>query len=146
MRAAALLVLAFNLSACLVRAPTSYELDRRAGFRVPTDEVAAARARSVSDLRTSSAVAPSPHTPVKVPPLIEKVWVSDLALADDCRMQGTWLFVEVERGRWLDEFDPGGGPLVAPAPSQKQGPTGAKLAPPPAVVEALKHAQQQQSE
>ncbi len=78
----------------------------------------------LGQVRTSSAVARSPRMPVKVPPLIERVWVSDLPLGPDARLQGTWLFLEVEHGKWLDEVDPGGGPLIdldrrgaaAPAP------------------------------
>lgn len=94
---------------CMKRAPTTYELDRRAGFGVPGADQ---NRDALDDVRTSSAVATSPRMPVKVPPLIERVWVSDLALGDGARLQGTWLFLEVEKGRWLDEVDPGGAPLL----------------------------------
>jgi hypothetical protein len=116
-RRALLVVLGLLLGAgCIHRAPTTYELDRRAGFPVPPPAVAKKGEPVVSQdldkVRTSSAVAQSPRMPVKVPPLIERVWVSDIPLGPDARLQGTWLFLEVERGKWLDEVDPGGGPLI----------------------------------
>ena len=134
------ILLPVGLTGCLGRAPTTYELDRRAGFKVPSEEAAAAQAKSLMQLGTSSAVAPSPRMPVKVPPLVEKVWVSDLGLSEDARLQGTWMFIEVERGRWLDEVDPGGAPLLA-APGKAPAIGAARpppAAPSPAVVEALK--------
>ena len=94
------------LAGCLVRAPTTFELDRRAGL------LADARTDGLMQVRTSSAVARAPQMPVKLPPLIEKVWVSDVPLGPDARLQGTWMYLEVERGRWLDEVDPGGAPLL----------------------------------
>lgn len=105
-----LLVSTVLTAGCITRAPTTYELDRRAGFTTPPN--AKPSADAVDKLRTSSAVARAPRVPVKVPPLIEKVWVSDYPLGDGARLQGTWLFLEVERGRWLDEVDPGGAPLL----------------------------------
>jgi hypothetical protein len=111
---------------CLTRAPTTYELDRRAGFATPPNATAAKD--EVDKLRTSSAVPRAPHAPVKVPPLIEKVWVSDQVLADGAVLQGTWLYLEIVGGRWLNEVDPGGAPLIdldwrkRAAPSQDPGP------------------------
>jgi hypothetical protein len=98
------------LGGCLTRAPTTYELDRRAGFTPPNGGTP--RREELSPLHTSSAVARAPRVPVKVPPLIEKVWLSDLALGPRARLQGTWVYLEVEPGRWLDEIDPGGAPLL----------------------------------
>ena len=134
------IVLLGGLTGCLGRAPTTYELDRRAGLKVPSEEAAAAQTKSLSQLGTSSAVAPSPRMPVKVPPLVEKVWVSDLGLSEDARLQGTWMFIEVERGRWLDEVDPGGAPLLTmPGKAPALGAARPPIAgPPPAVVDALK--------
>jgi hypothetical protein len=97
---------AATLAGCMVRAPTTYELDRRAGL------LADRKTDVLEQVRTSSAVPRAPMEPVKLPPLIEKVWVSDLPLGPDARLQGTWMYLEVERGRWLDEVDPGGAPLL----------------------------------
>jgi len=97
---------ASSLSGCLFRAPTTHELDRRAGL------LADRKTDVLQQVHTSSAVPRAPMEPVKLPPLIEKVWVSDLPLGPDARLQGTWMYLEVERGRWLDEVDPGGAPLL----------------------------------
>jgi hypothetical protein len=94
------------LPGCLVRAPTTHELDRRAGL------LAVDRTDALAQVHTSSTVPRSPQMPVRLPPLVEKVWVSDLPLGPDARLQGTWLYLEVDRGRWLDEVDPGGAPLL----------------------------------
>jgi hypothetical protein len=94
------------LLGCIVRAPTTHELDRRAGL---LDD---GRSAMLTQVHTSSAVARPAQAPVRLPPLVEKVWVSDLPLGPDARLQGTWLYLEVDRGRWLDEVDPGGAPLL----------------------------------
>jgi hypothetical protein len=93
-------------SGCLTRAPTTMELDRRAGLLADKER------DWVSELGTSSSLPKTPRLPVRVAPLVEKVWVADLPLGNDARLQGTWLYLEVEHGRWLDEVDPGGAPLV----------------------------------
>lgn len=101
-----LVVVALFPLGCLVRAPTTHELDRRAGL------LSDGRAAAMVQVRTSSTVARAAQVPVRLPPLVEKVWVSDLPLGPDARLQGTWLYLEVDRGRWLDEVDPGGAPLL----------------------------------
>ena len=106
----------FGSIGCMTRAPTTYELDRRAGTLPPTVEVSTS---DLSQVRTNSKIAAAPMMPMKVPPLIEKVWVADVTLADGAKLQGTWLFLEVEPGRWLDEVDPGAAPLVLPSSPKK---------------------------
>jgi hypothetical protein len=121
------------LLGCLVRAPTTHELDRRAGL------LAEGRENALAQVRTSSAVARAAEVPVRLPPLVEKVWVSDLPLGPDARLQGTWLYLEVDRGRWLDEVDPGGAPLLdlersaaRPTSAPASAPQERAPAPPPA--------------
>ncbi|HYX31596.1 MAG TPA: hypothetical protein VE954_00690 [Oligoflexus sp.] len=110
-----ILTATFVATGCLTRAPTSYELDRRAGMLPPSQDTSDKGIRTdLSGLRTNSSIPRSPEMPMRLPPLIEKVWLSDMTLADGVKMQGTWIFVEVEPGRWLDEFDPGGAPLTSP--------------------------------
>lgn len=99
------------LGGCITRAPTTYELDRRAGFTPPGEPVLA---DDLAKMRTNSNIPRAPMIPVRIPPVIEKVWVADSTLADGAKMQGTWMFLEVEPGRWLDEVDPGAAPLVIP--------------------------------
>jgi hypothetical protein len=116
-----LLILAAALPGCLTRAPTSYELDRRAGLLPPSEDKEKADKAvkgELSGIRTNSSIPRSPEMPVRLPPLVEKVWVSDMTLADGVKMQGTWLFLEVEPGRWLDEYDPGGAALTSPMPPE----------------------------
>jgi hypothetical protein len=95
----------------MTRAPTTYELDRRAGMLPPAGEGVV---QDLSLIKTNSKIASVPTMPMKIPALIEKVWLSDVTLTDGVKMQGTWLFLEVEPGKWLDEVDPGAAPLVFP--------------------------------
>ena len=96
-------------SGCITRAPTTYELDRRAGFNAPGEPVLP---DDLSKMRTNSNIPRAALMPVRMPPLVEKIWVADTTLADGAKLQGTWLFLEVEPGRWLDEVDPGAAPLT----------------------------------
>ncbi len=100
-----------SISGCITRAPTTYELDRRAGFSPPGEPVLP---DDLSKMRTNSAIARTPMIPVRVPPVVEKVWIADSTLGDGAKMQGTWMFLEVEPGRWFDEVDPGAAPLLIP--------------------------------
>lgn len=110
-------------SSCLKRAPTSYELDKRAGMGTPPAEPVherggkKAQRRSAAfeePLQTSSTIAPASRMPARIEPVIRKVWVSDQQLPDGSWLQGTWLFMEVQPARWLFEVDPGGGVFVEP--------------------------------
>ena len=49
----------------------------------------------------------------RVAPVIRKAWISDVLLEDGTWIQGTWMYLEVEPGRWLAEIDPGGASFVA---------------------------------
>lgn len=87
---------------CLTRAPTSHELDKRAGLRPPNES---AVKEVLSDIDTNSSLKKSSYMPARVGPVIQKVWVTDQHLPDGSLLQGTWLFLEVEPGKWYDEID-----------------------------------------
>jgi hypothetical protein len=99
------------LFGCITRAPTTYELDRRAGFSLPKDSILN---DELAKMRTSSNVPKAPMVPVRIPPVIEKVWVADASLGEGAKMQGTWMFLEVEPGKWFEEVDLGSAPIVFP--------------------------------
>lgn len=103
-------LLAVSLASCLRRAPTNFELDRRAGMPVP----AAAGTTFEEPVWASSTVAPEAEMPARTPPKIIRVWVADQILEDGSWLQGTWLFLEAEPPRWLPEVDPGSAPLLSP--------------------------------
>lgn len=109
-------------SGCLVRAPTSYELDKRAGNGIPPADPAYEhprryRRKGVSfeePLRSTSGIAPAPLMPARTAPVIRRVWVADQTLPDGSWLQGTWWFMEVEPSNWLHEIDPGAAPFAEP--------------------------------
>lgn len=124
------LLLALSVgSGCRKHAPTSYELDARAGHGVPPGDWKDRHWRGARSqkpprgaawserLSTTSALAPEPWMPARVEPVIRKVWVADQQLEDGSWVQGTWMFVEVEPARWLYEVDPGAAPFAVPAPA-----------------------------
>jgi hypothetical protein len=107
---------------CFKRAPSSYELDKRAGQPLPPAEPQYETKKSLrkqrfeEPLRTTSTIAPAARMPARTAPVIRRVWVADQTLPDGSWLQGTWWYVEVEPSHWLHEVDPGAAPFVEPAP------------------------------
>lgn len=114
------LLVALLCAGCMKRAPTNYELDRRAGMGTPPAEAQYERgpgkrpAPFDEPLQSTSVLAPAARMPARIEPVIRRVWVSDQQLPDGTWLQGTWLFMEVQPARWLFEVDPGGGVFAAP--------------------------------
>lgn len=101
-----------TFSGCAVtRAESDYELNRRAGLPIPGEDKLNLKE---GDLRTSSVLQKNSYMPARVPPVVERIWFFDKKIGNYWQ-QGTWVWVEVEPGRWLNDVDPGGAPLVLPA-------------------------------
>lgn len=99
------------LPACVIsRAPSTYELHKRTGVSSPGD--ASENFPSVN-LRSTSSLSMEPMMPARVAPIVERVWLFDRKVGNYWQ-QGTWVWLEVEQGKWLHEVDPGGAPLVTP--------------------------------
>lgn len=120
--AACALLMAVSMGGCLVRAPTTYELDQRAGNGIPPAnpvyEHPKRHKKGVpfeEPLHTTSGVAPTPLMPARSAPVIRRVWVADQTLPDGSWLQGTWWYLEAEPSRWLHEIDPGSAPFAEPA-------------------------------
>jgi hypothetical protein len=94
--------------ACVSRAPTECELDRRSGLYPSSycDKDVAATPRERPAL-VGGAAATANTVPASLPireqPVVAKVWVRDQILDGGHWMQGTWLFIEVEPSRWSGE-------------------------------------------
>ena len=95
-------ILPISVSSCLTRAPTTYELDRRAGMLPPTEN---AVKEALAQLDTNSSLRKNSYMPARVGPVVQKVWVTDQHLPDGSLLHGTWLFLEIEPGKWFDEVD-----------------------------------------
>ena len=89
-----------GLTSCLTRAPTEYELDRRAGLIPPSQDL------SLKATATEVASAPErsrkkdPEAPGRIAPRVERVWVHAQELDGGYWLQGTWVFLEVRAGGW----------------------------------------------
>ncbi len=104
------LVLALFLFArCASMPDGTYELDRRSGMTPPG---AGSPELVVDSMRTERTLGRAASMPARVEPLIEKVWVYDQILEGGHWLQGTWMFVEIEKSKWLPEVDTGYAPLI----------------------------------
>lgn len=122
MRWLSLLALACT-TGCLRRAPTTFELDRRAGHAPPSLDPGhrtGGRDPVPVPLQSTSTLAAAPHMPARIEPVVQRVWVADQLLEDGSWLQGTWMFVETAPARWLVEVDPGGGTFAAPGSEAKR--------------------------
>ncbi len=102
------LLLSMSVTSCLTRAPTTYELDRRAGM-LPPNQIQVKD--DLTKMQTNSNIAKKTEMPERLPPLVEKIWVTSQILPDGSKLDGTWMWIEADHARWLDEKDPGGAPL-----------------------------------
>lgn len=103
------------LTGCISRAPTSYELDKRSGFSNPGASSPSPE-NALQGVRFSSQVEKAPQQPIRVAPLIEKIWVYDQQLGP-AWLQGSWMFIEVQPAQWFDAIDPGSAPFVFSHPA-----------------------------
>jgi hypothetical protein len=96
------LVTVFITTGCMSRAPTTYELDKRAGMLSPTENSVKG---VLSNLDSNSSLNKNVYMPARIGPVIQKIWLTDQHLPDGSLLQGTWLFLEVEPAKWHDEVD-----------------------------------------
>jgi hypothetical protein len=89
----------YLISSCATRAPSDYELDRRAGL-VPSVDVDKGLS---SELRPLAKNMKDPKHPHRRAPRLEKVWVYDQELDGGYWMQGTFVYMEAAPGEWLLE-------------------------------------------
>ncbi len=111
----AILLIVVLISGCQTMAESKYELNRRSGLGLDEDQGkngGALTDKDLASLRTGRMPARAPQMPVRLPPVIEKVWVYDQIINDGQWIQGTWLFVEIEGSRWLSEVDSGSGSFI----------------------------------
>jgi hypothetical protein len=106
---------------CISRAPTQYELDRRGGFANPSLP-ASKPEDALQGARFSSQIEKMPMQPVRVAPLVEKIWVFDQQLGP-AWLQGSWMFIEVQPAQWFDAIDPGAAPFVFSRTAPTPGPS-----------------------
>ena len=94
-----------SLSSCVTRAPTENELDRRAGL-VPAT-LAEEHRDELKDQLTGLHPVKGQDKPTRLPlrstARVERVWVYDQELDGGYFLQGTYLYLEVEPGRWVQE-------------------------------------------
>jgi len=85
---------------CMTRAPTSYELDRRAGLLPPNES---GIENDLPQIKTNSNSEKKTQMPERLPPVVEKVWITPQILPDGSKLDGTWMWIEVDHGRWRDD-------------------------------------------
>jgi hypothetical protein len=111
----AAVLLVVLVSGCQTMAESKYELNRRSGLGLDEDQGTTGGVvvdKDMASIRTGRMPARAAQMPVRLPPVIEKVWVYDQIINDGQWIQGTWLFVEIEGSRWLSEVDSGSGSFI----------------------------------
>ena len=108
------LIMASALCACQTMAPSNYELNRRSGLGVSLDrgDEEGSRKGELSRIRTGRLPSKEAVMPARIAPVIEKIWVYDQIVNEGEWMQGTWIFIEVEKAKWLPEIDSGNGSFI----------------------------------
>lgn len=91
------------VGACVSRAPTKCELDKRAGL-YPSSfcEGVQAALEAPPAIRQGDALGDdASDIPVRSVPLVKKVWMHDQILQGGHWMKGSWLYIEVEPSQWV---------------------------------------------
>lgn len=109
-------------SACQTTAPSHYELNRRSGLSISVDDPKSQKDSTgeVSQIRAGRLPSKDAFAPARTAPVIEKVWVYDQIINDGQWLQGTWIFLEVEKAKWLPEIDIGQGSFLETGKVQMQ--------------------------
>jgi hypothetical protein len=107
------------LGACATRAPSTHELERRGGLSGGKSDEKTYEA-DLGRIAAEKAQAKETGAPVRLAPLIARVWVHDQTVDEGHWLQGTWMFVEVEGSRWVKTPDTSGRALTLPIPEKIQ--------------------------
>ena len=127
MRKLTVVLIILFVMGCQTTAPTSYELNRRSGVPVALDtedqDTSETVDKDLSKIRTGTALPKDPRKPVRLPGVVEKVWVYGHRVNEKHWLQDTWIFVEVDQEKWLGEIDSGEGGFSdeIPATAKKKG-------------------------
>jgi hypothetical protein len=88
--------------ACVSRAPTDCELDKRSGLYPSSFCEGKPENGSVEPVQGDApATVKLNEIPVRSEPLVKRVWIHDQILEGGHWMQGTWAYIEVEPSKWL---------------------------------------------
>jgi hypothetical protein len=87
---------------CASRAPTQYELDKRAGLLSVAESKEETNQKIVPSSANAAKLDPKkPEIPRRASPWFERLWVYDQETKGGYWLQGTFVFVEIEPGRWI---------------------------------------------
>lgn len=93
-----------SCNSCITRAPSNYELDRRAGHS-PKNLSISAYKRVAKEIHGIKGQDTKFIAPKRVEPRVEKVWIYNQALNDGTYLQGTFVFMQIDDGYWLNPAD-----------------------------------------
>lgn len=86
---------------CMTRAPSNYELDKRAGL-LPNKSLKLSYKSVAEELSEIKGQNKASEEPLRVEPRIEKVWIYNQELNDSTYLQGTYLFFQIDNGYWVN--------------------------------------------
>lgn len=91
-----------GLTSCMTRAPSDYELDRQAG-RIPKKDLS--KKEKSEEIYKVVGLNKDAKEPIHTNPRVEKVWVYDQETDSGSYLQGTYLYFQIDGGRWLNPGD-----------------------------------------
>lgn len=95
-----MLMSAFCVS-CITRAPSNYELDRRAGLP-PSNLSKISHKEIVKEIHGTKGQDKQSIGLKRAEPRIEKVWIYSQELNDGTYLQGTFMFMQIDNGYWVN--------------------------------------------
>lgn len=96
-------ILSLGCISCITRAPSTYQLDKQAGID-PQNEDAQSDVK-LADIFPIRGLLKEEKEPIRIAPSVEKVWIYDQENEDGSFLQGTYLYFQIDNGRWVNPGD-----------------------------------------
>jgi len=99
------LFLILSVTSCQTTAESNYELNRRSGLSLGQDlkdqefnTKSNLKSKKLTLNQTSGVAANAPRLTA---PSVEKVWVNSQQISEDTWIQGTWVYLQTDKPRWV---------------------------------------------
>lgn len=93
------------MTSCQTAADSNYELNRRSGLSLGQDlkkqEFNTNTKLKNKKLTLNQTIEVPENSPRLTAPSVEKVWVNSQQVSEDTWIQGTWVYVQTDKPRWV---------------------------------------------
>lgn len=99
-----LIFLSLSFMGCKTTADSNYELNRRSGLSISEDlrdkTYNVTENEGIKTVAIKTATTPEEAKPTLVAPKVEKIWLNGQQINEDTWLQGTWIYLQVEKAKW----------------------------------------------